>query len=988
MAKEAPKRDTSFEDSGNRGSESPKPAPTFSEAAAERRRIAKEAITQSKQQSREQIENATDRLTEFERGLGVIEALPPEKRLDALERERQFMMDDEYQALREAIIDDEYRALAKTLPPESQGRTTTGRQPGHGRREPQPPAGSIEDADDLRLDFEQARDAYISTEAEWLKAKKQHKKRGAKRETGFVSKEMAFERAKREYEQVRAEYARTLHTQKLAFLEERGIAKKDPRYETEISRFRAALLQEVVYDEQDRLAKARVEGFSEEKRTWFRDLLAAYAKRPTYQKVLISTALVSGFVATGGALGLGAGFASGGAAAVFAGQRAIRGMIAGKAAGFVGGMIKTVGGSRVEQWNAKELETLEQNFKVHITKAEKKPDEARTAHEWDLLIHDAIAANDTRIKELTRRHKNVTRWAIAGAVAAGGTTGLLSGAFASEVNAPLGNSRGPLEVPPEMRRAPEYATPEKGPLEVPPEMRRAPEYPATGEPTELPNDMDAGRGTVLRGPLEVPPEMRRAPEYATPGEQTELPNDMDAGRSTIARGSGEPYDDGPDAPLPRPEAPRAQTGPWPEQPEPATPQVEGVPHSPEIHDYTQTSEVEDVPHSPEIHDYPQQSEEGVPHSPEIHDYAQRPEVEDVPHSPEIHDYAQAPEAEDIPHSPELHDYSQESVGEVPHSPEIHDYAQKPEIEDVSHSPEIHDYAQRPEVEPRVRPALGETAAARGDSVWRMLERELASKWGKDFTELRQGERDYIVDALKDRIAEHPERYGMAGVKDINKIQIGQRLDLAGFSPEELQEISDQARGLKSSAIEHIEQARKTPAVASQETVASRPPETPAPPERVISLADTDTDEPDRVLSLNDTEEDIENAKATPAQIEANIQQNVSRWHEMGIREKNLQALEGISRNARPMTVDAFLKQVAENPDERWENYKYAPEAMNLPGTGIFKALTHADYKSYSALAEDLREIIKTHPEERQEILKMTIPDIARHYEPGTRKFVP
>ncbi len=943
-AERAPKKNSGIESNGaeNRDAQS---APTFTEAATERRRIAKEAITKVKQQSREQTENATDRLTEFERALGVINALPADKRLQALEHERQFMLDDEYRALRESILDDEYRALAKTTPDDS----SNSRKERHAPR-----VTKIEDADDLRVDFEGARDAYISAEVEWKKAQKQHKKRGAKRETGLVSKEMAFERAKREYEQIRATYTHTLYREKLAFLKEEGLTKKDPGYETEHARFQATLLQEVVLDEQDRLAKARVEGFTEEKRTWFRDLLAAYAKRPTYQKVLISTALVSGFVATGGALGLGAGFASGGAAAVFAGQRAIRGMIAGKAAGFVGGMVKTLGGARVEQWNAKELQQLEQNFKVRIAKAEKKPDEARSAREWDLLIHDSIAGNNERIKELTRRHRNVTRWAIAGAIAAGGSTGLLSGAFAHEVNAQTGISprpEGPLEVPPDMRRAPEYARPvEKGPLEVPPEMRRPPEYarprvepyddgpdaplPPHGAPragdevwpedrgrateeTELPTDTDAGPGRMPRpeGPLEVPPEMRRAPGYTRPGEKL--------------------YDDGPSAPLPPPEAPRAGDEAWPEEPGRAAVEVEGVPHSPEIHDYVQ-----------------------------------RPEVEDVPHSPEIHEYEQGQEVGDVPHSPELHDYPQQSMEGVPHSPELHEYAQGQEMGEA-----------------RVRPALGETAAQRGDSVWRMLERELASKWGNDFTDLRQGERDYIVDALKDRIAEHPDRYGMAGVKDINKIQIGQRLDLGAFGPQELQEISDRAQGLKPSAVAHIEQARAPRAAVPQEAVASKPPGGTLTAERVISLDDTNEDAPDRVLSLEDEQEDIETAKATPAQIEASIGQNMHRWQEMGIREKNLQALEGINRNAPPMTVNAFLSQVAENPDERWETYKHAPEDMNLPGTGLFKAFTYADYKSYSALAEDLREIIAAHPAEREEILKMTIPDIARHYNPQARAFM-
>lgn len=61
----------------------------------------------------------------------------------------------------------------------------------------------------------------------------------------------------------------------------------------------------------------------------------------------------------------------------------------------------------------------------------------------------------------------------------------------------------------------------------------------------------------------------------------------------------------------------------------------------------------------------------------------------------------------------------------------------------------------------------------GDSVWKMTERQLETQYGEKFTELSTEKQTYIINAVKERIAQHPESYGMM---DANKLAVGQSVD--------------------------------------------------------------------------------------------------------------------------------------------------------------------------------------------------------------------
>ncbi|MDD5626815.1 MAG: hypothetical protein PHW01_02270 [Patescibacteria group bacterium] len=71
----------------------------------------------------------------------------------------------------------------------------------------------------------------------------------------------------------------------------------------------------------------------------------------------------------------------------------------------------------------------------------------------------------------------------------------------------------------------------------------------------------------------------------------------------------------------------------------------------------------------------------------------------------------------------------------------------------------------------------EVVAAKGDSVWKMAKRALAEKYGSRFTNLDEARRTYVIDAVKDKIAKNPARFGLI---DIDRVKIGQKIDFGGL----------------------------------------------------------------------------------------------------------------------------------------------------------------------------------------------------------------
>lgn len=95
---------------------------------------------------------------------------------------------------------------------------------------------------------------------------------------------------------------------------------------------------------------------------------------------------------------------------------------------------------------------------------------------------------------------------------------------------------------------------------------------------------------------------------------------------------------------------------------------------------------------------------------------------------------------------------------------------------------------------------GPQIAQKGDSVWKIIERQLEERYGEKFTGLDEARKTYIIDALKDKVAENPEKYGLT---DIDKIKAGKVYDFLPGSKSEIDSAFQEANSLKEKQIESI-----------------------------------------------------------------------------------------------------------------------------------------------------------------------------------------
>lgn len=99
---------------------------------------------------------------------------------------------------------------------------------------------------------------------------------------------------------------------------------------------------------------------------------------------------------------------------------------------------------------------------------------------------------------------------------------------------------------------------------------------------------------------------------------------------------------------------------------------------------------------------------------------------------------------------------------------IHDLSITPPTEEEFYA------ATHPTETSQLKAAEGYTETAEpGDSVWKMTERQLEAQYGEKFTELPTEKQTYIINAVKERIAQHPGSFGMV---DANKLDVGQSIN--------------------------------------------------------------------------------------------------------------------------------------------------------------------------------------------------------------------
>ena len=106
------------------------------------------------------------------------------------------------------------------------------------------------------------------------------------------------------------------------------------------------------------------------------------------------------------------------------------------------------------------------------------------------------------------------------------------------------------------------------------------------------------------------------------------------------------------------------------------------------------------------------------------------------------------------------------------------------------------------VSPKIQPYI--ETVHKGDSVWKITKRVLEKKIGKEFDFLDEGQKRYLIDAIKDKIADNPEKFGLSE-KNIDLIHPGEKIN---FSPifedkEFLKEIFKKAKDLSLKEKVHI-----------------------------------------------------------------------------------------------------------------------------------------------------------------------------------------
>ncbi|MBI4093074.1 MAG: hypothetical protein HY420_04080 [Candidatus Kerfeldbacteria bacterium] len=95
---------------------------------------------------------------------------------------------------------------------------------------------------------------------------------------------------------------------------------------------------------------------------------------------------------------------------------------------------------------------------------------------------------------------------------------------------------------------------------------------------------------------------------------------------------------------------------------------------------------------------------------------------------------------------------------------------------------------------------------KGDSLWKVLERQLHERMGERFDNLDEARKTFMIDAMKDQVVANPAEFGL---DNADHLEIGQQLDLSHlFSSDQaadLNQLHDQAVGLDQHAVDSITQ---------------------------------------------------------------------------------------------------------------------------------------------------------------------------------------
>ena len=140
---------------------------------------------------------------------------------------------------------------------------------------------------------------------------------------------------------------------------------------------------------------------------------------------------------------------------------------------------------------------------------------------------------------------------------------------------------------------------------------------------------------------------------------------------------------------------------------------------------------------------------------------------------------------------------------APNGPELHQVHSTPTAinPESLHAPEIN-HANY------LAATNGVETAFRGDSVWKMIGRQLEARYSENFSGLSPEQKTYVIDHLKNMVQKHPGEFGLA---DADKIRIGQQVDLSKLfeNTSSVRSAFTQAANLDQTQLENIARNNKT-----------------------------------------------------------------------------------------------------------------------------------------------------------------------------------
>jgi len=262
-------------------------------------------------------------------------------------------------------------------------------------------------------------------------------------------------------------------------------------------------------------------------------------------------------------------------------------------------------------------------------------------------------------------------------------------------------------------------------------------------------------------------------------------------------------------------------------------------------------------------------------------------------------------------------------------------------------------------------------AGKDDSIWRMAERQLEARYGEKFTALNEARKTYLIDAIKDKIAENPAKFGL---EDIDTIKVGQKVDFASIFEDkaEIDKAFVRADVLTESQIKNIEHNNEIlknwlEAHPDQRLTSERVEEIltkgkVAPPPEVMPKVEPTEGVPPYA-------EEVPLIEALPEVIKIMDANEIAHLKTIGFTEGEYLVIKDLK-------VGELLKQIPPDRDEAWAIFggQVPDKSMDLPHHGIYGA---SEFKRHLKLAELIRSF-KPGPAVQEmpirEFLRMVGPD--------------